>query len=77
MSQIVVSCEMPILMGTVYCTCSSAQFVPNAIFMSLQGPAGACIPVASGSPFHVPPVCVLKHCGVHQACCNCNSNSND
>ena len=26
-----------------------------AIFMSLHGPAGACIPVASGSPIHVPP----------------------
>ena len=31
--------------------------------MSLHVPAGACIPVASASPIHVPPVqCVLKHC---------------
>ena len=29
--------------------------------------AGACIPVASASPIHVPPVqCVPKHCGVHK-----------
>ena len=32
--------------------------VPNAIFTSLHGPAGACIPVA------LPIQCVLKHCGV-------------
>ena len=38
------------------------QFVCIAIFMSLHGPAGACIPVAS--PIHVPPIQrVLKHCG--------------
>ena len=30
--------------------------------MSLHGPAGACIPVASASPIHVPPIQrVLKH----------------
>ena len=35
--------------------------------MSLHGPAGACIPVASASPIHVFPIqCVLKHCGVHK-----------
>ena len=29
--------------------------------MSLHGPAGACIPVASASPIHVFPIqCVLK-----------------
>ena len=34
------------------------------IFISLHGPAGACIPVASVSPIHVPPIQgVLKHCG--------------
>ena len=37
-----------------------------AIFMSLHGPAGACIPVASASPIHVPPIQrVLKHCGAY------------
>ena len=35
------------------------------IFMSLHGPAGACIPVASASPIHVPPIRVLKHCGAY------------
>ena len=35
--------------------------------MSLHVPAGACIPVASASPIHVPPVQrVLKHCGAHK-----------
>ena len=58
-------------MGTVYITntCSIwyfAQFVHNAIFMSLHGPAGACILVASASPIHVPPIQhVLKYCGAH------------
>ena len=33
--------------------------------MSLHGPAGACILVASASPILVPIQCVLKHCGVH------------
>ena len=34
--------------------------------MSLHGPAGACIPVASVSPIHVFPIQhVLKHCGAH------------
>ena len=34
--------------------------------MSLHGPAGACIPVASASPIHVPPIQrVLKHCGAY------------
>ena len=34
--------------------------------MSLHGPAGACILVASVSPIHVPPIQrVLKHCGVY------------
>ena len=43
------------------------QFVRIAIFMSLHVPAGACIPVASASPIHVPPVQrVLKHCGAHK-----------
>ena len=38
-----------------------------AIFMSLHGPAGAFIPVASASPIHVPPVqYVHKHCGAHK-----------
>ena len=42
------------------------QFVHIAIFMSLHGPAGACILVASPPPIHVPPIqCVLRHCGVH------------
>ena len=35
--------------------------------MSLHVPAGACIPVASVSPIHVPPVQrVLKHCDAHK-----------
>ena len=64
MSQIVVSCETPIhweQFSLVYITNTYsiwyfAQFVHNAIFMSLHGPAGACI--------HVPPIQhVLKHCG--------------
>ena len=42
------------------------QFVCIAIFMSLNVPAGACIPVTSASLIHVPPVCVLKHCGAHK-----------
>ena len=43
------------------------QFVHIAIFMSLHGPAGACIQVASVLPIHVPPVqCVLKHCGAYK-----------
>ena len=45
------------------------QFVHIAVFMSLHGPAGACIPVASTcvSPVHVFPIQhVLKHCGVHK-----------
>ena len=34
--------------------------------MSLHGPAGACIPVASVSPIDVPPIQrVLKHCGAY------------
>ena len=33
----------------------------------LHGPAGVCIPVASESPIHVPPVQhVLKHCGMRK-----------
>ena len=55
-------------------TCSiwySIQVVHNAIFMSLHGPARACIPVASASLIHVPPVQrVLKHCGVHKHACD-------
>ena len=35
--------------------------------MSLHGPAGACIPVASVSPIHVFPIQhVLKHCSAHK-----------
>ena len=75
MSQILVSCEMPIqweqfsLVFITY-TCSIwyfIQFVPIAIFMGLHVPAGACILVASASPIHVPPIQhVLKHCGAHK-----------
>ena len=36
------------------------------VLQSLHVPAGACISVASASPIHVPPVRVLKHCGVHK-----------
>ena len=60
------------LSGTVLSriTCSIwyfIQFVCNAIFMSLHGLAGACVPVASVSPIHVFPIQrVLKHCGVHK-----------
>ena len=36
------------------------------IFMSLHGPAGACIPVASASPIDAPPIQrILKHCGAY------------
>ena len=35
---------------------ASGQFVRIAIFMSLHGPAGSCIPVASASPIHVFPI---------------------
>ena len=43
------------------------QFVRIVKFMSLHVPAGACIPAASASPIHVPPVQrVLKHCGAHK-----------
>ena len=46
---------------------SGNAYVHIAIFMSLHVPAGACIPVASASPIHVPPVQrVLKHCGAHK-----------
>ena len=74
-SQILVSCEMPIYLEQfclVYVrnTCSIwyyIQFVRIAIFMSLHVPAGACIPVASASPIHVFPIQrVLKHCGAHK-----------
>ena len=42
------------------------KFVCIAIFMSLHGPAGACIPVASASPIDVPPIQhVLKHYGAY------------
>ena len=34
--------------------------------MSLHGPAGACILVASASPIHVFQIRVLKHCGAHK-----------
>ena len=35
--------------------------------MSLHGPAGACISVASVSPIPVPPIQhVLKHCDAHK-----------
>ena len=73
-SLILVSCETPIQreqFSLVYIrnTCSIwyfTQFVRIAIFTSLHVPAGACIPVASASPIHVPPVQrVLKHCGAH------------
>ena len=47
-------------------SCLYIQFVGIAIFMSLHGPAGACIPVASVSLIHVPPIQrVLKHCGAY------------
>ena len=46
------------------------QFVHIAVFMSLHGPAGTCILVASASPIHIFPIQrVLKHCalcGVHK-----------
>ena len=32
-----------------------------AIFMSVHVPAGTCILVASASPIHVPPICILKY----------------
>ena len=75
MSLIAVSCETPIYQERsclVYVrnTCSIwylILFVRIAIFMSLHGPAGACIPVASTSPIHVFPIqCVLKHRGAHK-----------
>ena len=72
---IAVSCETPIYQEQsrlVYVrnTCSIwyfIQFVHIAIFMSLHGLAGACIPVASVSPIHVFPIQrVLKHCGAQK-----------
>ena len=62
MSQILVSCEMPI-QWEQFClvfianTCSILyfiQFVLIVIFMTLH------------IPDHVPPVCVPEHCGVHK-----------
>ena len=42
------------------------QFVRIAIFMSLHGPAGTCILVASASPIDIPQIQrVLKHCGAY------------
>ena len=75
MSLIAVSCETPIYQEQsclVYVrnTCGIwyfVQLVGIAIFMSLHGPAGACIPVASASPIHVFQYNVyLKHCGAHK-----------
>ena len=59
MSQILVSCETLIYLEQfclvyIRIACSIwyfIQFVHIAIFMSLHVPAGACIPVASASPF--------------------------
>ena len=60
MSQILVSCEAPI-QWEQFC------LLHNALFMSLHGPAGAYILVASVSQIHVPPVQhVVKHCGAHK-----------
>ena len=37
-----------------------------AVFMSLHGPAVTCIPVASMSPIHIPPIqCALKYRHAH------------
>ena len=37
------------------------------LYCNIHVPGGACIPVASASPIHVPPVQhVLKHCGAHK-----------
>ena len=75
MSQILVSLETPIYLEQfclvyIRITCSIwyfIQFVHITIFMSLYGPAGACIPVASVSLIHVFPIQrVLKHCGAHK-----------
>ena len=42
-------------------------YIYITIFMSLHGPAGACILVASASPIHVFPIQrVLKHCDAHK-----------
>ena len=81
-SQILVSCEMPIhweqfcLVFIANNTCSIwyfIQFVSNAIFLSLHGPAGACIPVASESPIHECPVQpVLKHCDANKHIHSCD-----
>ena len=44
-----------------------AKLDRQSVFMSLHGPAGACIPVASSSPIHIFPIQhVLKHCGGHK-----------
>ena len=61
MSLIAVSCETPIYqeqsclvyVRNKYSIWYFIQFVCIAIFMSLHGPAGACILVASASPIHV------------------------
>ena len=71
-SQILVSCEMPIQweqFSLVFITnihAASGQFVCIIIFMSSHRSAGTCIPVASVAPIHVPPIQhVLKHCHAH------------
>ena len=48
------------------------QFVCITIFMSLHVPAGACIPVASESPIHVPPVQVYLSIVVHTNIFTCD-----
>ena len=73
-SLIAVSCETPIYKEQsciiyVRNICSIwyfIQFVHIAIFMSLHVPAGACIPVASAYPIHVPPIQCVLNCGVHK-----------
>ena len=75
MSLIAVSCETPIYQEQsrlVYVrnTCSIwyfIQFVHITVFMSLHGPAGACILVSGASEIYVFPIQgALKHCGVHK-----------
>ena len=66
MSQTLTSCESGNSSAKFTLQIHAASGTLYSLFLSLNGPAGACIPVASVSPINVYPVHVLKHCGAHQ-----------